>query len=209
MLSTVIVTGGSGVLGSAIARALYPSAAAVCLVSRRQQPLQAAAEAIGPNAVALPCEITDEKSVERMFADAAARTDRPVGLLVNCAGTMAGGPTTEMSAQTFRDVLDVNVVGSFICAREAFKVMAASGGGRVINVGSVAARTPRPNSAAYTTSKFALDGLTRSLALDGRPLNIACTASDRTAWPRPHASCRTLHLLTVPLLDAPFARPLA
>ena len=78
-----------------------------------------------------------------------------------------------MSAKTFRKVMDTNVVGSFLCAREAFKQMKSAGGGRIINVGSIAAQAPRPDAVAYTASKSAVDGLTRSLALDGRPHNIA------------------------------------
>jgi len=90
-------------------------------------------------------------------------------VLVNAAGVAINGPTTQLSASDFRRVLDVNVVGAFLVSREAFRHKTP----RVINVGSISARAPRPDSAAYTASKFALDGLTRSLALDGRALGIA------------------------------------
>lgn len=99
-----------------------------------------------------------------------------VDLLVNCAGTAVGGDICELTSADFDNVMAVNVRGSFLCAREAFKHMRRSGGGRIINVGSISAFSPRPNSAPYTTSKFALQGLTRSLALDGRVHNIAVGA---------------------------------
>jgi len=84
---------------------------------------------------------------------------------------MAPGATTELSASDFSRVLSVNVLGPFLCAREALKRM--KDGGRIINVGSISAYSPRPNGAAYTTTKFALQGLSRSLALDARQQSVA------------------------------------
>lgn len=87
---------------------------------------------------------------------------------------MAPGPTTELSGADFERVLKVNVLGPFLCAREALKRMKQSGdGGRIINIGSISAYSPRPDGASYTTSKFALQGLSQSLALDARAHNIA------------------------------------
>lgn len=83
-------------------------------------------------------------------------------------------PTVDLPATKFRAVMDTNVLGPFLCAREAFKIMKTqSQGGRIINVGSIAAISPRPDTAAYTASKYALVGLTQSLALDGRSHGIA------------------------------------
>lgn len=86
---------------------------------------------------------------------------------------MAPGVTTELKAAEFERVMRVNVLGPFLCAREALKRMKEQGGGRIINVGSISAYSPRPDGATYTTSKFALQGLTYSLALDARPFNVA------------------------------------
>jgi NAD(P)-dependent dehydrogenase (short-subunit alcohol dehydrogenase family) len=100
-----------------------------------------------------------------------------IDLLINNAGCNIAGPTEDLTANDMDYVLSVNVTGAFLCAREAIKRMKNNGGnvggGRIINIGSISATSPRPNSVTYTTSKFALQGLTKSLALDGRPHNIA------------------------------------
>lgn len=83
------------------------------------------------------------------------------------------GPTIDLLASDMEKVLSVNVVGPFLCAREAMKRMKVAGGGRIINVASISSMSPRPHGVTYTTSKFAIHGLSRSLALDGRPHNIA------------------------------------
>jgi NAD(P)-dependent dehydrogenase (short-subunit alcohol dehydrogenase family) len=96
-----------------------------------------------------------------------------IDILVNNAGISAPGNLATLTLEDWRRVLEVNLTGAFLCAREAFKAMRRQGGGRIINIGSVSARVPRPHSAPYTTSKFALEGLTRALALDGRRHGIA------------------------------------
>jgi NAD(P)-dependent dehydrogenase (short-subunit alcohol dehydrogenase family) len=88
-------------------------------------------------------------------------------------GTMAPGATVDLTAADMQRVLSVNVMGPFLCAREAMKRMKEKNGGRIINIGSISSMSPRPDGATYTTSKFAMQGLSRSLALDGRPYNIA------------------------------------
>ena len=88
-------------------------------------------------------------------------------------GTMAPGPTVDLTADDMQRVLSVNVIGPFLCAREAMKRMMKKDGGRIINIGSISSSSPRPDSATYTTSKFAIQGLSQSLALDGRNYNIA------------------------------------
>ncbi len=172
-----IVTGASGGIGSAVAQELASAGASVVLTGRRQAALERVRGDIGASgtsAFAISCDVTDEQSVQALF-DQTMSTLGPCELLVNAAGISgAGGPTDALAVADFQAALSANVVGPFLCARAAFRQMRASGnGGRIINVGSISAWSPRPNSAAYTTTKFALDGLTRSLALDGRAHNIA------------------------------------
>ena len=184
---TALITGGSGTIGRAIGMALAVGGTNVVLCGRRAAPLDAAAAAIhaasggrgggvrGGSVSTVIADVTREDEVAKAFEEAASRHER-VDLLVNCAGIAIGGPTTDLAPADFARVIEVNVLGTFVCSREAFRHMGARGGGRIINVGSISAFAPRPDSAAYTSSKFALDGLTRSLALDGRPLNIAVGA---------------------------------
>lgn len=181
-----VVTGASGGIGRAIAHKLAAAGATVVVVGRRQDALakvceeHSAAMAAGGLKPMLPvsCDVTDELAVVALFEQVRLKCG-PCNLLVNCAGIT--GPkvsTVDLSAADFKTVLDVNIVGPMLCAREAFKQMinAADRPGRIINVGSISAVAPRPDSCAYTTSKFALQGLTRSLALDGRAHNIAVGA---------------------------------
>lgn len=182
MLQTVapkssVVTGGSGAIGKAIACLLATHGSSVAICGRRLPPLEAACadirRALPPACTGsvrpLVCDVTREADAVALFVACA-----DVDLLVNSAGVTVGRPTTELSKADFAHVLDVNVLGPFLCSREAIKRMASRGnGGRIVNVGSISAFSPRPHSAPYTTSKFALDGLTKSLALDGRAFGIA------------------------------------
>jgi NAD(P)-dependent dehydrogenase (short-subunit alcohol dehydrogenase family) len=125
-----------------------------------------------PDAIScLACDVTKEDSVVDLFQK--IQTDHGgCNLLINNAGTAVPGATTELSAADFDWVMKVNVTGPFLCSREAMKQMKGEGG-RIINIGSISSESPRPDSAPYTTSKFAIRGLTQSLALDGRQYNIA------------------------------------
>jgi len=181
-----IVTGGSGGIGKEIARALAERGSEVIITGRSGDKLEEACRALASPAVtgsvrtvacgagsvrAIPCDVSNEADVEALFASCPG-----VDLLVNCAGITSTTPTSTMKAEEFAQIMHVNVLGPFLCAREAFKLMstaAGGSGGRIINVGSLSHEAPRPNSCPYTTSKFAVDGLTRSLSLDGRPLGIA------------------------------------
>jgi NAD(P)-dependent dehydrogenase (short-subunit alcohol dehydrogenase family) len=132
------------------------------------------------------CDISSAQDVQQLFTTIDEKfASQRLDLLVNNAGINIPGTTDELDGDDFRKVLEVNVTGSFLCAQQAFRRMKVphstnrhdSGtintGGRIINIGSIASHAPRPHSVAYTTSKFALNGLTRSLALDGRPFNIS------------------------------------
>ena len=175
-----LVTGGSGTIGLAISKALVKEgAASVILCGRRPEALQEAVKAIQQSTKttstfvsAIPCDVTEEDSVARMFVTIQRELGRSVDLLINNAGINIPGEA--LSASDFEKVLQVNVLGPYICSREAIRSMKAKGGGgRIINIGSLSAISPRPDSAAYTTSKFALEGLTQSLALDARAHQIA------------------------------------
>lgn len=172
-----VVTGGSGTLGKAIAGALLNQGARVVLTGRSLEKLQDAKSSLAASddkVTCLSCDVTKEDSVINMFQ----QIKQDLGgchLLINNAGAMSPATdTTEVSASDFDWVMKVNVTGPFLCSREAMKQMKTNDdGGRIINIGSISAEAPRPNSCSYTTSKFAIRGLTQSLALDGRPHNIA------------------------------------
>lgn len=172
-----VVTGASTGIGRSIALAFAKEGAKVALAARRPAELQAAAreiEAAGGTALALPTDVTDEEQVVSLFR----RTEASFGsvdILVNNAGTAAGKPTDELSLDAWRKVIDCNLTGVFLCSREALKIMKRQRSGRILNIGSVSAKAPRAHSAAYTTSKYGLEGLTHSLAVDGREYGIAAS----------------------------------
>ena len=166
-----IITGGGSGIGKAIAEAFSAEGATCVLAARGQQRLEAAAKEIA-NAQAVVCDVTDDDQVEALFAGVAERHG-PVDILVNNAGMAAPGPTHELPPAAFRQVLELNLTGCFLCARQALQQMIPRGSGRILNIGSISGQMSRPHSIAYTTSKFGLDGFTRSLALDAREHGIA------------------------------------
>lgn len=179
MSTTIIITGGGGGVGRATAHAFLDAGWRVGLVGRRAEPLEETANG-HENALVLPCDVTDEAQVEAAF-DRAARDWGHLDAIFNNAGIgRPGAPIDEIPVEDFRRLIDINVTGSFICARAAFAIMRRQDpqGGRIINNGSVSAYVPRWGSAPYTTSKHAITGLTRSISLDGRPFNIACGQID-------------------------------
>ncbi|MDD9878311.1 MAG: SDR family NAD(P)-dependent oxidoreductase [Magnetovibrio sp.] len=173
---TAIVTGAGSGIGRATAVALLNAGYNVALAGRRAEPL---GESIGladaDQGLAVPTDVTDEASVDDLFGktvDAFGRLD----LVFNNAGQNAPGiPFEELTAEQWRTVVDVNLTGSFLCARAAFRVMKDQDprGGRIINNGSISAHAPRPDSAPYTSTKHAITGLTKTLSLDGRKYDIA------------------------------------
>jgi NAD(P)-dependent dehydrogenase (short-subunit alcohol dehydrogenase family) len=170
-----VITGASSGIGQSIALAYAAEGARVVLASRNQQRLEAVAgeiRAAGGRATVTPTDVTAEDQVVNLFSQAATVLGR-VDILVNDAGISKGAPTRELSLETWQRVIDVNLTGAFLCSREALKIMVPQRSGRIINIGSVSAKVPRPNAAPYTASKFGLEGLTRSLALDAREHGIA------------------------------------
>jgi NAD(P)-dependent dehydrogenase (short-subunit alcohol dehydrogenase family) len=178
-----IVTGAGSGIGRAVARAFLQEGWAVALAGRRKDALeQTRDEAGGADARALPVptDVRDPASVEGLFARTRERYGR-VDLLFNNAGTnIAPTPIEELEVEKWRSVVDTNLTGMFLCIREAFRVMKDQDphGGRIVNNGSISAHMPRPHTAAYTATKHAVTGLTRSTALDGRRYDIACGQID-------------------------------
>lgn len=171
---TAIVTGASSGIGEAVARRFAAAGANVVIAARRAERLDALAtelKGVGGDVLPFVTDVTREEDVERLFAETIARLGR-VDLLVNNAGIADLTAIDEMSLARWREVMDINLTSIFLCSRAAFRLMKARQRGRIINVGSISALTPRQNGAAYTSTKFALDGFTRALALDGREHGI-------------------------------------
>ena len=177
-----IVTGAGSGIGRSVALALLEAGWAVALAGRRAEALQQVAteSGAGSRALAVPTDVTDEGAVMALFSDTVARFGR-LDLLFNNAGSnQARGPIEDLDYQAWRQVVDVNLNGMFLCAREAVRVMKSQTprGGRIINNGSISAHAPRPDTIAYTATKHAVTGLTKSLSLDGRKHDIACGQID-------------------------------
>ena len=176
-----VVTGAGSGIGRAVSLALARAGYAVALAGRRREGLEATATAAaGADTLVMPCDVTDAAAVERLFEATVQRFGR-VDLLFNNAGTGAPAiPIDELSVEQWKTVVDANLTGSFLCARQAVRFMKRQQpqGGRIINNGSISAHAPRPNTAPYTATKHAITGLTKSLSLDGRPFDIACGQID-------------------------------
>lgn len=172
-----IVTGAGTGIGKAAALALLQDGWHVALAGRRREPLQAVAEqsGAGARALVLPTDVSREDEVRALF-DAVVQSRGRVDLLFNNAGVNAPGiPLEDLSLETWKNVVDINLTGMFLCIQQAFRVMKAQSprGGRIINNGSISAHAPRPNSSPYTATKHAVMGLTKSASLDGRKYDIA------------------------------------
>ena len=172
-----IVTGAGTGIGKAAALALLGDGWSVALAGRREQPLLDVAQQAqaGERALAVPTDVADPEAVRHLFDRTVERFGR-VDLLFNNAGVGAPAiPLEDLSVQQWKTVVDVNLNGMFFCIQNAFRVMKAQSprGGRIINNGSISAHTPRPNSIAYTATKHAVMGMTKTASLDGRKYDIA------------------------------------
>ena len=177
-----VVTGAGSGIGKAVTLALLRDGHRVVLAGRRREPLERTATEGGTSARALvvPADVSDAGSVQALFAAVQESFGR-VDLLFNNAGIFVPGVEIDaLSVEQWKAVVDINLTGYFLCAREAFRMMKTQDprGGRIINNGSISAHAPRPNSAAYTATKHAVTGLTKSIALDGRRYDIACSQID-------------------------------
>ena len=176
-IRTAVVTGAGSGIGEVVAHALLADGWQVALAGRRQASLQAAADASGvaSRTLVVPTDVADPAAVQNLF-DTVVRSWGRVDLLFNNAGVFAPGvPLEDLPIEHWRQVVDVNLSGMFYCIQAAFRVMKTQNprGGRIINNGSISATTPRPNSIAYTATKHAVTGLTKSASLDGRKYDIA------------------------------------
>ncbi len=178
-----LVTGGGSGIGAAVAQALLSDGWKVVIAGRRQAALDSFIAHVGDSAKnisAITADVTNEESVKNLFAKIKEKYGR-LDLLFNNAGT--GAPAVEidqLSLDDWNKVVAVNLTGVFLCTREAFALMRNQlpQGGRIINNGSVSAHMPRPLSIAYTATKHAITGLTKTTQLDGRNFNIACSQID-------------------------------
>jgi NAD(P)-dependent dehydrogenase (short-subunit alcohol dehydrogenase family) len=177
--AVAVVTGAGSGIGREVARTLLRNGYRVVLAGRRADALRASAgERRG--ALVVPVDVRSPESVARLFdsvRDAWGRVD----LLFNNAGTFGpAGAVDEISPEDWQQTVLTNLTGAFLCAHHAVRIMKRQrpGGGRIINNGSISAHSPRPGSVAYTATKHALTGLTKSISLDGRPYDIACGQID-------------------------------
>jgi NAD(P)-dependent dehydrogenase (short-subunit alcohol dehydrogenase family) len=163
-----VVTGAGSGIGRAAARSLAADGWELVLAGRREDALR---ETL-PQAKIVPTDIADPAQVDALFEAAG-----PVDLLFNNAGIGVYSPVEELAFEDWQRVVDTNLTGAFLCAQAAFRAMLGRGG-RIINNGSLAAHTPRPDSVAYTATKHAITGLTKALSLEGREHDIACGQID-------------------------------
>ena len=178
-----IVTGAGTGIGKAVALALLKEGYSVALAGRRAGPLERAiveSAAGASRTLAVSTDVGNPESVRALFAKTKEKFGR-LDLLFNNAGLGTPGiPMEDLTYEQWKAVVDVNLNGAFLCAQAAVRIMKAQDpkGGRIINNGSISANVPRPNAAPYTATKHAISGLTKSLALDGRAHNIACSQID-------------------------------
>jgi len=167
-----LVTGGGSGIGKAIAKALLAEGCKVIINGRNEEKLNQAKSELGANVESIVCDVTDEGQVENTFNGIISNYSS-LDILINNAGMAAKAKAHELKYETWKKVINVNLNGAFLCAREAMKIMIKQKSGRIINIGSISGQMSRPENAPYTASKFGLEGLTRALALDGREHGIA------------------------------------
>lgn len=178
-----VITGAGSGIGRAVAVKLQNAGYCVVLAGRHSEALdktQALMDPTGPLAVCIATDVADQASVKALFAETQKAFGR-IDVLFNNAGTFSVGTAIEdIPLDVWKRVVDVNLTGAFLCAQEAIRMMKwqSPKGGRIINNGSISANVPRPLSAPYTATKHAITGLTKSISLDGRADNIACSQID-------------------------------
>ncbi|MFL6141001.1 MAG: SDR family oxidoreductase [Labedaea sp.] len=178
MAQVAVITGAGSGIGRVVALDLLAAGYRVVLAGRHEESLRETAGA-HPAATVVPADVADPGSVEALFGTVRRECGR-LDLLFNNAGINVPGSVADLGLEDWRRVVDTNLTGAFLCAGEAFRLMREQRpqGGRIINNGSISAVSPRPASVAYTASKHAMTGLTKSISLDGRPFGIACGQID-------------------------------
>ena len=180
-MKIALVTGAGTGIGKCVANTLQQNGWTVLYIGRRLEPLEGAVLSnVDASGEAISCDVSNEDQVNKLFAHIQDKYGR-IDLLFNNAGVgHKSCMIDELSVERWRQIVDINLTGSFLCARAAFAMMRRQQpqGGRIINNGSISAYAPRPGSVAYTSTKHAITGLTRTLALDGRAFNIACGQID-------------------------------
>jgi NADP-dependent 3-hydroxy acid dehydrogenase YdfG len=178
-----IVTGAGSGIGKAVTLAFLKDGYKVVLAGRRADALEATIKESGvpaAQALAVPTDVADPKSVSALFEKTKEKFGR-LDVIFNNAGVNAPGvPLEELSFEQWKNVVDINLSGMFLCIQESFRIMKDQDprGGRIINNGSISAHAPRPNSAPYTATKHGVTGLTKCASLDGRKYDIACSQID-------------------------------
>lgn len=173
----VVVTGANQGIGKGIAKACAAEGAKLALCARNGVKLEQTAhefQAFGAEVLFRALDVTDEKAVDGFF-DAIVHTFKRVDILVNNAGSFDGGRIDQLSLAAWNNVVGACLTGTFLCSRRAFGLMKDTGGGRILNIGSISAQRPRENNAPYAAAKFGVWGLTQATALDGRPFGIAAS----------------------------------
>ena len=171
-----VVTGASKGIGLAICQALAGEGANLVMAARDDNALSAAADqlrGLGTTIVTQTADVGDAEQVARLFEAADVVFGR-IDLLVNNAGAFDGGPLDALSVENWQKVVDTNLTGPFLCTQQALRRMKPAHTGRIINIGSISAQRVRPGSAAYSSSKFGLWGLTQVTALEGREYGVTC-----------------------------------
>jgi len=178
-----LVTGAGTGVGRAVALALAKAGYSLVLAGRRREPLEQVAgeiNALGAQALTVPTDVSQRESILKLFAVTKASFGR-LDVLFNNAGVGAPPvPLEDLPYETWQQVVATNLTGMFLCTQEAIKIMKAQSprGGRIINNGSISAHAPRPFSVAYTATKHAVTGLTKSTSLDCRQYDICCGQID-------------------------------
>ena len=167
-----LVTGGGTGIGKAIAKAILAEGAKVIIIGRTESKLLQAQSELGSGIEIMVCDITIESHLMKVYETIMSKYEK-LDILINNAGTSFKEKAYELSYESWKKVIDVNLNGAFLCAREAMKIMVSQKYGRIINIGSISGQMGRHFNAPYTASKFGIEGLTRAFALDGREHGVA------------------------------------
>lgn len=178
-----LITGAGTGIGRAAAISLHRKGYAIVLAGRREEPLQESVSLMGDDGsrtLIVPTDIADTDQIDKLFAACKTKFGRLDVLFNNAGGGAPRVPMEDLSVEDWKLCVDINLTGAFVCAQHAIRIMKKQSpiGGRIINNGSVSAHSPRPDTAAYTSTKHAITGLTKSISLDGRKNNIVCSQID-------------------------------